>query len=402
MKARRVFKSVVLLSCAVLVATAGLAGPIDGRPVRPDFEARQALDDVFSDYRVFDVSLRQIQQGMKAGHLTLRLGDRELVLDVEPGDFLSPDFKWVIETPNGRVTLPPGPISNYAGTLRGDASASVRLSSRSDHLGGYIRSDSEWLFIDPLADFVAGAPKNLVVVYRNGDVRPDPSRVCGSERYSAVGDAILSQVGGRGGDAPEGGFPIAEFSFEVDGDYEDQYGKQGAIDRIKDFAFEVIDIYEAQLQITLQFAYGHIWNSAGSDPYTSNDAEVTLDQFVDYWLNNEPLFDVMHMISGKNFNFGIAGIAYLDAVCCNGFLCPPGAFGISQDLSTRSDRITVMAHEVGHNFSARHSDGCSGVNCNGFGPIMCSFIQSFGSQTFAQCSVNSIDNWVANNGSCLD
>ncbi|MEM8500706.1 MAG: M12 family metallo-peptidase [Pseudomonadota bacterium] len=86
--------------------------------------------------------------------------------------------------------------------------------------------------------------------------------------------------------------------------------------------------------------------------------------------NNQLAFEqsrtaLLHLITGRNFDGGTAGIAFTDVLCNgNGF-----ASGTSQLLGLGSNPASVTAliaaHEIGHNFGANH-DGVDNSCANGF------------------------------------
>ncbi len=86
--------------------------------------------------------------------------------------------------------------------------------------------------------------------------------------------------------------------------------------------------------------------------------------------NNQLAFEqnrsaLLHLVTGRNFDGGTAGIAFTDVLCnANGF-----ASGTSQLLGVGSNPAAVTAliaaHEIGHNFGANH-DGIENSCANGF------------------------------------
>lgn len=95
-----------------------------------------------------------------------------------------------------------------------------------------------------------------------------------------------------------------------------------------------------------------------------------------------------HLITGKNLeDDGVIGLAYLASICrYNGRY----KFGVSQFIS-RSFQPTLIAHEIGHNLNASHSD--DGImQAVLIGPL----------STFSEDSKNEIGAYVSQFGSCLN
>jgi hypothetical protein len=277
-----------------------------------------------------------------------------------------------------------------------------------DMFFGYVKTQEEWLFLDPVRDFHRAGGTSLadIVVYRDEDVRPDPNHLCGAEGLHHTFDTEIDMA--RFDDGLQGlpsnmTIQNIEVATEFDGQYYAAFGNPGSFTRIQGIVNGVNGIYNSQLGLNLVITYQHGWSSISGDPYTSLSASTSLNQFRDWWNANRSGIarDIAHKWSGKDFSGGTIGIAWVGVVCN----APSYSYGISQDISGSAQRNRLTAHEVGHNLSAGHDNQtpvCSGVSCNGFGPIMCSAIQSSGTNTFSSCSLSSINNHVANNGSCLN
>lgn len=110
---------------------------------------------------------------------------------------------------------------------------------------------------------------------------------------------------------------------------------------------------------------------------------------IDFLQSNRSIF---HLISGRDFNGGTAGVAYVGTLCGgNGF-----ASGVINALNNNVVTALIVAHEIGHNLGARH-DGqvnTEGAACQSgqfiMGPSVSSNVSSFSS-----CSYNSITNEIS-------
>lgn len=165
--------------------------------------------------------------------------------------------------------------------------------------------------------------------------------------------------------------------------------------RIAGILNSVDGIYESQLNTGITLTYQQCWTNASTDPYTSTNASTRLSQFRNYWQANRTSVhrDAAHMWTGVDLDGPTVGIAWV-AVTCNN---PGYSYGLSQDYSPSALAVRLTAHEIGHNLSATHDNEtpvCSGVSCSGSGPIMCSSLQSSGSNTFSSCSSSDIDDHI--------
>ncbi|MCB0323607.1 MAG: putative Ig domain-containing protein [Bdellovibrionales bacterium] len=142
------------------------------------------------------------------------------------------------------------------------------------------------------------------------------------------------------------------------------------------------EAFYAPFELTFQVTRQNVW-TVSNDPYTSSDAEVLLDQFVEYWNDNfanTVTYDLAHLWTGREVDGSTIGIAYLGTVC--GFF----RYGLSQYLNSESGDPRLVAHEIGHNFDADHDT----TGCNGAGFIMCPSLQP-NAPAFSQGSQNQIN-----------
>ncbi len=119
-------------------------------------------------------------------------------------------------------------------------------------------------------------------------------------------------------------------------------------------------IYERDLESTLSLVYLNFWTTT-SDPYTQPTTGTELSEFKAYWLANNSgiVSNAEHLISGRSLG---GGIAFLDAICSG------NAYGVSAidavytyPTATSTWDITVIAHELGHNFGSPHTHSCTWV-----------------------------------------
>ena len=145
-------------------------------------------------------------------------------------------------------------------------------------------------------------------------------------------------------------------------------------------------IYETDVTITHEILSINVRTSA-SDPYVSTDADLMLDEMLAEWRGNfvgVPR-DIAHLMTGKNIDGGTIGLAYIGAICDN-----DGPFGYGYGLSQSKfsgnyqSRVSLTAHELGHNWSANHTasanimcasiGGCTGIKTSFAGPAITSIL----------------------------
>lgn len=155
-------------------------------------------------------------------------------------------------------------------------------------------------------------------------------------------------------------------------------------------------IYTNQLGIGIMLHHHEVLS--GTDALDSADAPELLSQFRTFMTSGAgqtiPFEGLAHLITGKKLDGNTVGIAYMD-VLCSDF----AGYGLDQDLASETASALVLAHEVGHNFSAPH-DGQPGSACENesFQGIMSGSLN--GSQEFSDCSIDRISH-AASWSSCL-
>ena len=390
-------------------AQGGGPSPIHPVPAAPMEEARQALDHVLLDYDVVQLPLRAIANRARSqGRVEIVLLGQLHELLLTPSDPFAEDYQAFLMTDSGPTQVPRPRPETYQGRLAADPESVVSLTVTGQFLTAAILRGGEELFVDPLRDFFAGAPKRLAVVYRAADVRPEAAGACGtvSELRRLRSSSLLDLFGDGHTLRPldHDTLRTLDVATDADGEYFQLYGNPGTFNRIAALINSADSVYRNDLNLTLNISFQQAWLKPANDPYVSTDSFVILeDEFRAWWNANRGSVDrdAAHLFSGKDFDLSIVGLAYLSTVCAN----PSFSYGINQDLSSSFLRAQLFAHELGHNLSAVHDNQtpvCPGVSCNGFGPIMCSFLQSSGSFTFSSCSQSDIDTFTHNNGSCLN
>lgn len=419
----KVLSAVLLLLLAAVPAVA--QSPADelvvGLSKLPVPKVQTALDAALYDYQVFELETAKIDALVrKTGQVDLYLGNQRFDLVLEENNLRGENYKRILIVDGRDVELDAGPITTFKGHVAGDPESVVRMSITPDLVSGFLHTDGEMIFIDPVSDFARGTgfeksvAKGDVVVYRGKNVRADKAGQCGTAGHHDM-RSTFELPGKRGEmfrplvegiDTKTHQFRTLEVATDCDGQYFTRFGNPGSFNRMEGILNDVEGfIYTSELNLGINLVSQQCWPSAGSDPYTSLNAETTLNQLRNWWQANRSSVsrDVVHQFSGKDFSGGTIGIAWVGVICTN----PSLSYGISQDISGSAARRRLTAHEIGHNLSAGHDNQapvCSGVSCNGNGPIMCSFVQTGGSSAaddFSSCSFNSIDNHIDSFGGCI-
>jgi len=179
-----------------------------------------------------------------------------------------------------------------------------------------------------------------------------------------------------------------------DVEFQQEYGSQG-LDTVAGRINFVDGIYSSQAGYGI--ALHHYEPLANNGPLTATDASTLIEDFRAFMFSgsgsNIPFQGLAHLFTARNRDGGIAGIAYLNVLCNT-------AYGYGIDWETgygETIQGLILAHELGHNFSAPH-DGegsCADETERG---IMNPSIH--GSQEFSQCSLTHIQS-AASQAKCM-
>lgn len=380
-KTTRFFSFVMAASC--------IAGVAFGQPVVNGADQDQIIRDSLSlsDYTIQDLELPD-----QAGHpfaTFVRLDGREYTLIFNPSTLRSANFQAYVDDGHGLLPIEAPAPSTYRGFIDGAADSGAGGSLIDGQFMGQVvlggPTAGIW-GIEPLSRIIPGAAATAHVIYRGEDI-VDTGNVCGvTHDEFQIGDE---------GDGDQ--FPRALLNCEIacDADFEFFAFKNGSdeqrtINSIEAIMNAVNVVYERDVNITYEITT-IIIRTSEPDPYSATDPGVLLNQFTNYWNANHSNIhrDVAQLFTGKNIDGGVIGIAWLSVICSTS-----RGYNVIEAHFSRSNltsRTALSAHELGHNFSARH---CSGGTCH----IMCAGLGGCGGlglPNFGNSSISAISSYAA-------
>lgn len=311
-------------------------------------------------------------------------------LILEKRSLRAPGFRLIEDGPRGPVAVDPPPVATYRGrvVIPGQKDGRVAASLLQDGLYATIAlEDGATYGIQPVQPYVPGLPAAVHALYRARDIVPDGG-TCGVQ----AGPAPLGSA--PGGPLLATGNSITEIAFDADFEFFQKNGSsvtQTASD-IEAVLNAVEAIYENDVQVAYLFT-ALVVRTVEPDPYTTTVPSGLLNEFRTFWNNfhGDLHRDVAHLMTGKNLDGSVIGIASLGVVCKKN-----AAYGLSQSKFTSNftSRVGLTAHELGHNFNSPH---CSGSGCF----IMCPSLGGCGPVTqFGAFAQGAITTYVSQN-SCF-
>lgn len=376
---------------------------IHGVAVPTTRAVQEGLDRLLARWQVFEVPHGALAGEARNGAVALRFGDQAFDAVLKPSDLWSPDYRQEWIGPKGAEVSTTPPSGVYRGQLVDRPDSEVRLVATEDYLRGYLREgDDDWFFVDPLERLVPGAPAGQVVLYRAEDVRNTGAALCGAGGYQhdAAGllDIETDWLPPSSTRNHNDSLNRADVATEADFEFTSAHVNPAA--EIAAILNAVDGIYQAEHALTLRVVFQSFWNFAG-DPYTSANANTLLNQFRNFWNANrgDVRRDTAHLFTARNLTGTTVGIAWTGVICRN----PSFAYGLSEEQGLGFLTNRLVAHEIGHNFNALHDDEITppADACIGTGPIMCSALQFFGTNTFSGASRAAVARHVRQNHQCL-
>lgn len=290
----------------------------------------------------------------------VRLDGAAHLLELRPHDLRSADFRVVVQDASGLHVVPAPAPATWRGQLAGDPLSDVRVSLVHGRLTGTITDGwGQRYGIQPADEADATLPRSAHVIYSQSEVRAH-SGTCALDEDGPVGAAPSPGTEGTG-------LKIAQIAFDADVDFYNINGQSvtNTVNDIENVLNAMEAIYENDVQVTFELS-GVIVRTTEPDPYSSSIPGNLLNQLTSEWGQNQSGFkrDLTHLMTGKNLQGSVIGIANLGALC-------QGGYGLSQSRFTNNftNRVGLTAHEVGHTMGSPHCNATQNcfIMCSGLG-----------------------------------
>jgi Metallo-peptidase family M12/FlgD Ig-like domain len=335
--------------------------------------AAPKLEAIQKNLGVARVSVQSLRFDSGTRQLPIDLHGWKVTLELEPVDLRAPGFRVLMQGADGQlreqtVDLDP----TYRGSIPEIPGSAVGAMFRQGSLKATLAlGDGRVFFVQPLSEIEPGSEPEQHAIYEGTDLLATGDEACATTELSVPVEPSLES----GENTETAGLRIAELAFDTDFEYFNQNGGNytTTVNDIQNIMSSVNAIYERDCEITHHLTLVIVRTTA-ADPYTSTDPGDMLDEFRAHWNASQTGVprDVAHLMTGKNVDGGTIGIAAVGAVCNRS-----RAYGLSQTKFTTNmgRRVSLTAHELGHNWNADHCDGaspcyimCSSVGgCDGLG-----------------------------------
>ncbi|HLE63161.1 MAG TPA: M12 family metallo-peptidase, partial [Pyrinomonadaceae bacterium] len=339
---------------------------IVGRPQDPE------LSRMFRQYDLLILNgaagARQIRS---SGRVSLSTSWGVFDLELAPNDLRAPDYTAQSIGSDGVVRrLSETEITTFKGSVSRFQGGQARFTVTEDSLEGLIIVEGERFFVQPARLLSKQAQADEFVFYRGSDVRLE-SGECGvtlaaqieAERERNLNPAawLSSKATNSVAVPPLTTLKVIRIATDADAEYVAALGGVAAANsQIMNIMNQVDGIYQVELGLTFQLVLQNSWTDAATDPYSSTVASDLLTQFRTYWGSNSTNVQrsLAHLWTGKDLDGATIGIAYISVTCSSAAF----SYGISQRFPITElnpitiQTVTLTAHELGHAFSARHTN----------------------------------------------
>ena len=369
-------------------------------------EVSRALSQVLSSYEVIRLEPGEIERQVRTtGELRLRFDETDFYFNLEPHNMRTPNYRAVETGPGGvRRTLPPQPVHTFKGVLAGREDTQGRFNLTDGGVEGVVYAPEGWVYLEPLQNYLPGAPAGELVVYRQPDIKPREALQCGESLPQRLQRGV-DRVEARVHRATHTSY-VVDVATEADYEYVRALGGSTEANREIEGILNLVDgVYQDELLLRLRIGFQNTWDTP-NDPYTATNVLDLLDEFESYWNANyaaERDYDLAHLWTGTDHDVH-RGVAYQSVVCA----VRSKSYGLSKHNHVGRGLLAkyiTAAHEIGHNLGATHpirygsaytpSEGACSTSI-----MWPSTVQGSG-LTFCRLSREEIEEYLSGNNHCL-
>ena len=341
-------------------APSRLTGTVTAHETLLPATSRPRLNSLFRSYACYRLDIGSIKGGLRktagtSGRLRLQLGDHiDVELSLRTNEQRSDTYVLRGITPGGVRTHPRYPPCTFTGVCMDDDRGEVRLTVGDCGIEGFVEKSGERIYVEPVRNLDPGAPDDLIVAYRAGDVRRTLEHACGLA--ADHGEPPLPALAKRGAAAEDPSCMIADLALAAHYSMVEGYGSvKGVEERITSILNLVNEMYADPRVNIIHELVELVVDETGDEDF---GGVTSLDRpGFSEWAATEGNFTNEWDIAGAYFfnrGGGTVGRAKMGGVCTAG-----GAHIIRDFTSSLRSMYLDHAHELGHNWGASHVSSSS-------------------------------------------
>jgi hypothetical protein len=282
-------------------------------------------------------------------------------------------------------------IKSYRGQGIDDPTSTTRFDSTPDGFHAIVLTENGTVYIDP---YSRGDAENYITYYKRDYRREGEPFQC----YFSEANAESQEDRASFSPAVSNGTMLRTYRLAcaATGEYTQFFGGTVAqgLAAINTTMNRVNGIYEREVAARMVLVANNnliVYTNSSTDPYTNNDGGTMLGQ------NQSNLDSVIGSANydiGHVFSTGGGGIAGLGVVCSNG----NKARGVTGLPAPTGDPFAVdyVAHEMGHQFGARHTFNGTASSCSGNRSSVAAYEPGSGSTIMAYAGICGSQNLQSN------
>ncbi len=308
------------------------------------------------DLNLAESTLFALQVNSKPGaplSVSVPIAGKVQSLELAPYSVRAPDYELWVQQPDGAYAVTkPGPIRTLRGRVVEVDGSNVAASLSEEGLfARVILPDGSNWWVEPVVSNVASAEPGEHLVYRDDDVLPSGGTCIALDPPGVVATWDQAKLA-----VPAEDVYIAELAIDTDFGYHELFRNEpdpiAAVEASVEELINAVNIqYERDVGIT-HVITAIIVRPTIDDPYTGLDPAEVLNQFRDHWNAEQSHIhrDLAQLFTTRDFNGNTIGIAWVGRVCWD------YAYSVIQTTccSTFACKTDLSAHEMGHNWGARH------------------------------------------------
>ncbi|QKX06486.1 T9SS type A sorting domain-containing protein [Aquimarina sp. TRL1] len=308
-------------------------------------EKSNPIPNELKNYTLFSFKKSSLKKLINKELRTIRLkiprGDSSIDLELIKEELVSDDFK-IVEMPSGKEYKIDQNKTYYRGIVKGKENSVAAISLSNNSVSGIISVEGEQ------GNIVIGAldKSKEYIIYEDKDLIKYQNFSCDvQERVEKYTEEQLNyerQSSAKNGSVKRCPKIFFDVGFSI---YKHKGGVENASSFIQNVFNQVAVLYQNE-GITLKLSGINVWTRP--EPFSGIDAYT-------YYKNRHGLNgDLGHYVTYNHSG----GVAWLQA------LCGPQRYGVSgiesnyQNVPTYSWTVSVIAHELGHNFGSDHTHAC--------------------------------------------
>ncbi|MCK8523054.1 M12 family metallo-peptidase [Aquimarina sp. D1M17] len=305
-------------------------------------KSKLSIPKEFKNYSILSLQSSEMKNMLvskpKAIDLLLPGKKSSMLLELVKVEMFSDEFS-IIEMPSGKLLKPENSIAHYRGIVKNSPNSIAAITISDGEISGLISLENE------IGNLVLGKLDNGNdhILYEDKDIQHLNEFVCQTK------DVSTHQIIGNNTSKQEPSASVTkcpEIFFDIANDIvRDKGGAQAASNYIQAIFNQVALLYNNE-DVNIKISGIRAWTSTA--PFNN------LDNYRSYRNQNGFNGDLGHFVT---YNYS-GGVAWLNALCGSYRYGLSGINRSYNDVPRYSWTVSVIAHELGHNFGSNHTHSC--------------------------------------------